>query len=132
MKTVVAFGIFDLLHPGHLAYLEAAKKLGDTLVVMVGRDELARKKRGRRLVMREQDRLRIVRALRCVDAAILGDRGKIYRALLRLKPDILAIGYDQDARHPVIAQLAAHGLCPKIIRIRRWGSHASSRVKTNL
>ncbi len=131
MKTVVAFGIFDILHPGHIAYLEAAKQLGGKLVVVVGRDRIARQVKGKAPVMGEQVRLRIVRALRCVDQAVLGDRPGTYRVLVKLNPDVLAIGYDQDAEHPVIQKLAARGGHPKIVRIKKFGKapQSSSHIK---
>jgi len=134
MKTIVAFGIFDIMHPGHIAYLKAASKLGDRLIVVVGRDEIARKEKGTRPVMSEQDRLQVVSALRCVDHAVLGDRGEGYQVLLRIKPDILAIGYDQNAQHPVLKSLKNKGLRPKIVRMKKFGMrrHASSRIKSRI
>ena len=132
MKKIVAFGIFDILHPGHIAYLEAAKRLGDKLIVVVGRDKLAQKVKGKKPVMGEQDRLRIIQAIRCVDLAVLGDRAEAYQVLLHIKPDILAIGYDQNARHPVIQKLRSSGMHPKIVRIKKFGTKSSSRVKANI
>lgn len=92
---VVAFGVFDLLHPGHLKFLESAARLGSSLTVVVTRDERVRKDKGREPVFGERERLGMVRALKIVDEAILGDNPGKYTVLERVKPDIVALGHDQ-------------------------------------
>ena len=72
MKTVMAFGTFDVLHPGHIAYLEQAKRMGDRLVVVVARDSSVAIIKGRRPIFGEKERLEIVSSLRVVDKAVLG------------------------------------------------------------
>ncbi len=94
-KRVVAFGVFDLLHPGHLAFLAAARKRGDELVVVVTRDARARAEKGRAPVFDERERLVMVRSLRMVDRAVLGDPPGCWRVLDRLRPDAIAVGHDQ-------------------------------------
>ncbi|TAL20672.1 FAD synthase [Patescibacteria group bacterium] len=93
---VVAFGVFDLLHPGHLRFLEQARKLGTELVVVVTRDARARREKGRAPVLSEMERLSMVRALKCVDRAILGDKPGVNLILRRLKPEMIALGHDQQ------------------------------------
>lgn len=124
MKRVVAFGTFDILHPGHIAFLETARRLGTHLTVVVARDTIVRREKGRLPVFSERDRLTVVGSLRCVDRAVLGDRPGSWRVLRRLRPHVVAVGYDQPADHPSLA-----GTKIKIIRLPRVGHHKSSIYK---
>ena len=96
MVLVVASGYFNPLHKGHIEYLEKAATLGDRLVVIVNNDVQACLKKGSTF-MGEGDRIAVVRALRCVDAAIIAsDSDRTVCATLRqLRPDIFANGGDQ-------------------------------------
>ncbi len=121
-KTVLAFGSFDIVHPGHLSYLEKAKRLGDRLVVIVARDSSIMMFKHRKPVFSEKERVRMISALKPVDLAVLGNRvsGKegIYRVLRRYRPDVIALGYDQRADIPEMRRrLASYGLKPAIVRI---------------
>jgi len=98
MKVVATSGYFDPLHVGHLECLELAKELGDKLIVIVNSDHQAKLKKGKPF-MKEQDRLKIVSALKCVDEVILSiDKDKSQCETLRLvKPDIFAKGGDRTS-----------------------------------
>ncbi|HET6398401.1 MAG TPA: adenylyltransferase/cytidyltransferase family protein [Candidatus Thermoplasmatota archaeon] len=87
-------GVFDLLHPGHLHMLEEAKRLGDELVVVLARDESAAREKHQPILPEEQRR-RMVAALKPVDLAVLGHLGDYYRIVEELRPDIIALGFDQ-------------------------------------
>ena len=78
-RRIVATGTFDILHPGHLYYLEESRKLGDELVVIVARDTNVKHKP--RPVIPEDHRLRMVAALKPVDRAILGDKTDMFRPI---------------------------------------------------
>ena len=95
---IVTSGYFDPLHVGHLECLELAKELGDKLVVIVNSDFQAELKKGKPF-MAEQDRMRIVSALRCVDEVFLSiDKDKTQCETLKyLKPDIFAKGGDRTS-----------------------------------
>jgi FAD synthetase len=110
-------GVFDLLHPGHLHLLEEAKKLGDELVVVLARDESAAREKHPPIVP-EEHRRRMVEALKPVDMAVLGHRGDYYRIVTELKPDIIALGFDQkfDER-AVEAECAKRGHPCKVVRL---------------
>ena len=116
MTTVVATGTFDLLHPGHVLYLERSKILGDELVVIVARDVNVRHKP--KPVLPEEQRRRMVQSLTAVDRAILGEESDIFRTIEQLNPDIITLGFDQ---HFVIGhletELSRRGLHPRIVRI---------------
>jgi FAD synthetase len=99
-KTVMAFGSFDLLHPGHLLYLEKAKRLGGSLIVVVARDSSIEAIKHRKPVVGERARLRMVGALKVVDRAVLGNRlskpSDRYRIIGKYMPNVIAFGYDQQ------------------------------------
>ena len=94
-KTVLANGVFDLLHYGHLLYLEAASKMGDYLVVAVTRDKHVNKGPGRP-VNTEKHRAALIQALYCVNEVILSDDA--LDALKRVKPDIFVKGKDYKGK----------------------------------
>ena len=94
---VLAVGVFDLLHAGHLHYLEQAKSLGDYLVVVVAHDDTVRKRKHEPVTGQELRR-RMVAGLKPVDETIIGNPPNvpIYDILPIIKPDIIALGYDQE------------------------------------
>ena len=94
MKAFVS-GCFDLLHYGHVRYLEDAKKKGDILVVAINSDASVRRiKGGKRPITTQNDRLRIIAALEAVDYAIIFDEDTPLETIKLLKPDILVKGAD--------------------------------------
>ena len=129
MVRVLATGTFDILHPGHLLYLEEAKKLGDELYVIVGRD-INVKRRKRTPVIPEEQRLRMVSALRVVDKAMLGSEEDMYEPLYSIKPDIIAIGYDQTFDEVELEEeLSKRGFKSRVVRIKRYNSSALCKVE---
>lgn len=103
IKTVLAFGTYDLLHPGHEWFLGQAAALGDRLVVVVARDGNVERIKGRRPVHSEEERQAAVAALPMVAEARLGyvDFAKRLQVLADVQPDVIALGYDQQATLPV-------------------------------
>jgi FAD synthetase len=95
IKVVFIGGGFEIIHYGHVYTIEKAKALGDALVVSVARDSTIRRRKKRDPIVGENDRVKLLSALRSVDAAILGVEGDIYITLQRVSPDIVALGYDQ-------------------------------------
>ncbi len=95
-KTIVfANGCFDVLHAGHVRYLEAAKALGDILIVAVNSDEQAHRLKGKgRPLLPQDQRAEIVSALNAVDLVTIFDEPSVAELLLALKPDIHAKGTD--------------------------------------
>ncbi|OGY76649.1 MAG: tRNA pseudouridine(55) synthase TruB [Candidatus Jacksonbacteria bacterium RIFOXYA2_FULL_43_12] len=115
---VMASGTFEILHPGHEFYLKEAKKLGQKLIVVVARDSTAKRVRGRSLRFNETERLARIKSLEYVDLAVLGDPEDPYQALKKIKPDIVALGYDQKSfidELPV--KIKELGLRTKIARV---------------
>ncbi len=97
MVRVMAVGVFDLLHAGHLHYLEQAKALGDHLTVVVAHDDTVRKRK-HEPVTGQDLRCRMVGALKPVDEAIIGGppSKSMFDILDKVNPDVIALGYDQD------------------------------------
>lgn len=129
-KRVLAAGCFDLLHYGHLRYLEEAKKLGGEgaeLVVVVARDSTIMRRKGRPPVMKEEDRRALVEALKPVDRAILGGVDFDTELVIReVKPDIIALGYDQNDLEEIVK---AKGEAT-VVRLGKYGDLSSSKIRS--
>lgn len=98
MKTVMAFGTFDDLHPGHEHFLKEARALGDQLIVVVARDKSVRELKHREPKYNEETRRHAVEKLTLVSKAVLGDDTLgTYEVILRHHPNIIALGHDQSA-----------------------------------
>jgi len=94
LVRVMASGVFDILHLGHVYFLQQAKKLGDELVVVVARDSTARKLK-HQPIMNEEIRAKMVEALKPVDRVVLGHEDDMFKTVEEIKPDIIVLGYDQ-------------------------------------
>ena len=93
--VVLAGGVFDIIHPGHIHTLNAAKKLGDVLVVVVATDNTAVKMKKRRPLHSQMQRQEMVNSLSIVDLCLIGQEGDIFKTVNRVRPQIIALGYDQ-------------------------------------
>lgn len=114
---VLATGTFDLLHPGHLTYLEEAATVGDELFVVVARDATASKV----TVVPEDQRRRMVQGLRPVDRAVLGSEEDMYEPVEELDPDVLALGPDQRWDESVLEEeILSRGLEVEVIRVEKY------------
>jgi FAD synthetase len=118
---VMAFGTFDVLHPGHVSYLQQAKELGDELVVVIARDITVEKIKGRKSVFSEEGRKYLVDALSCVDRTVMGHDYIVDKTAIvkEVNPDIIALGYDQRPSEEALQkELSAVGWNGKIIRLQ--------------
>jgi FAD synthetase len=103
-KRVVCAGTFDYLHPGHLDFLRQAKSFGDELVVIVARDETVRRIKGFLPTHPDVERKRGIEASGIPDMVVLGNtEGDIFDILTELKPEVLALGYDQRVSEEAIS-----------------------------
>ncbi len=93
--VVLAGGVFDIIHPGHIHTLNAAKKLGDVLVVVVATDNTAVKMKKRRPLHAQEQRQELVNSLSMVDLCLIGQEDDIFKTVNHVKPQIIALGYDQ-------------------------------------
>jgi FAD synthetase len=129
VRKVVATGTFDILHPGHLFYLTESRRLGDELHVIVARDINVRHKPPP--IIPENQRLRMIRALKPVDHARLGDNHDMFRPIEEIRPDVITLGYNQHFDEKELQEaLEARGLSCILVRIGRYdgGELASSRA----
>jgi len=118
IKVVFAGGVFDIIHPGHVHTLTESKKLGDVLVVSVARDNTVIKNKGREPVNDERLRRELVQALKCVDLAILGSRTNIFETVIMVKPNIIALGYDQKHSEKfLVEESAKRGMSVEVVRL---------------
>ena len=110
-KVVLANGCFDILHVGHVRYLEGARNLGDTLVVAINSDRSVKALKGEsRPILNENERVALVSALRCVDYVVVFDEDDVTRVLNVLRPSIHAKGTDySEATVPEREQVLAYG-----------------------
>ena len=139
-KTVLATGVFDLLHIGHLRFLEESKKRGgpgSRLVVVIARDKTVFQRKGKGPVVSEDQRRELVASLRVVDRAILGrEQIDLLGILEEVKPDIVCVGYDQDEIRVAVTRLIRkEGLTVRVARIRRFGPigfNSSSKLKSRV
>lgn len=95
IRVVLAGGVFDIIHPGHIYTLNAAKSLGDTLVVVVATDKTAKKMKNRIPLHNQEHRKNLVNSLSMVDFCLIGQEGDIFKTVEKVKPEIIALGYDQ-------------------------------------
>jgi FAD synthetase len=118
LRFVMIGGAFEIIHPGHIHTIAEAKKLGDTLVVVVAADRTVSKNKGRDPVTPQEWRVRLISALRDVDIALPGGLGSIYDTLEKVKPDIVALGYDQKHNPEDIENEAARrGMKVRVTRL---------------
>ena len=135
-KVVLASGTFDLLHLGHVRFLEEAKKAGGKdaeLVVIVARDSTVKARKGKKPVMPEDQRRALVESLKVVDEAILGlEDFSIDKVIEKIKPDVIAVGYDQDEiEREVLKAIEEKKASIEVAKIGRFGKReldSSSKI----
>jgi D-beta-D-heptose 7-phosphate kinase/D-beta-D-heptose 1-phosphate adenosyltransferase len=108
-RVVFTNGVFDILHAGHVTYLEEARALGDVLVVGLNSDDSVRRLKGpTRPVNTQEDRARVLGALRCVDHVIVFDDDTPLAVITALIPDVLVKGGDYTRDTVVGADVVEH------------------------
>ena len=95
LTVVLAGGVFDIIHPGHIHTLNSAKSLGDVLLVVVATNQTAEKMKKRIPLHNQEQRQNLVNSLSMVDLCIIGYEGDIFKTVEFVKPEIIALGYDQ-------------------------------------
>ena len=139
-KVVLASGVFDLLHIGHVRFLEDAKKAGGAsakLVVIIAKDTTVERIKGRKPIMTEDQRLALVESLKVVDEAVMGYEGlDIGEVIDKIKPGVIALGWDQDEmENQVKAYAKPHKEAIKVVRIGKYAQNAldsSSKIRQKI
>ena len=119
-KTVVfTNGVFDLLHPGHLRYLQRARSLGDALVIGVNSDGSVRAIKGpERPINPQHERAEVLAALACVDAVVIFDEDTPYDVIAALQPDVLVKGADW-AEDAIVGRDIVEARGGSVVRVAR-------------
>jgi FAD synthetase len=138
--VIVASGVFDLLHLGHVRFLEEAKRVGGNnseLIVIVARDSTVEKRKGIKPIMHEDQRRALVESLKVVDEAILGyENFSMDQVISKIKPDVIAMGYDQkDMTKAVEEAIARKRLGIRVVRIGKFAENeldSSSEIKRKI
>jgi FAD synthetase len=138
--VVLASGVFDLLHLGHVKFLEEAKKAGGKnaeLIVIIARDSTVEETKGTKPIMPESQRRTLVESLKVVDEAVLGfENFDIGDVIERIKPDVIALGYDQEAMEKRVREyVSKHGLNVKVVRVSKFEEDelsSSSKIRQKI
>jgi len=104
LHIVLAGGVFDIIHPGHISTLNAAKALGDILVVVVATDKTAVKMKKRNPIHSQEQRQELVNSLEVVDLCLIGQEENIFKTVKHVRPQIIALGYDQIHQEQFITE----------------------------
>lgn len=139
-KIVLATGAFDLLHLGHVRFLDESKKKGGPearLVVVVARDKTIKQRKGLNPILPENQRRELVASLRIVDKAILGhEKLDMLGILKEVKPDIICVGYDQkEIKRSLVKILREEKIRTPVVEIPRLGPeglNSSTKVKAKV
>ena len=139
-KVVLASGVFDLLHLGHVRFLEEAKKTGgknSQLFVVIARDNTVEEKKGRKPIMSENQRRALVESLKVVDEAVLGfEKFDLGNVIERIRPDVIALGYDQaELEKGAKAYVSNQKLNIKVVKIGKFEEDeldSSSKIRKKI
>lgn len=133
---IATFGVFDLIHEGHVKFLKKCKNISKDaeLIVVLARDSNVLREKGRKPLIPEEQRKYIVESLKPVDKAILGneDLDKL-KIVEKIKPDIIILGYDQEWNEKNLEkELENRGLKVRVIRLKKYGNINSSSIKNKM
>ncbi|EKD56754.1 MAG: hypothetical protein ACD_58C00103G0003 [uncultured bacterium] len=121
MKTVMIFGTFDKLHPGHINFITQAKKYGDYLVLVLARDETIKKLKGHWPIENIEVRAHNIAVTELVDLIFYGKLSGYYQVIKKYKPDIICLGYDQTHFIDKLEEkINKYGLISKIVRLKSY------------
>jgi len=135
-RVVLTTGVFDIIHPGHIRFLEEAKRLAGRngrLIVIVACDSVVKKSKGRPPMFKARDRAFMISKLKPVDTVYVGRRGRLEKNiawfLKRIKPDILVFGYDQESiMESTLKIIEELGLRVRVVRMRKFYDISSSKI----
>jgi FAD synthetase len=136
MKKIATFGVFDIIHPGHVKFLEKCKSLikGSELIVVLARDSTVIQEKRRKPVMSEEQRKYILQSLKPVDKVVLGNEGPDKLKIVeKIKPDIIVLGYDQSWNEKNLkSELEKKGLKTQVLRLKKQEDISSTSIKNKI
>ncbi|MBO3839358.1 MAG: adenylyltransferase/cytidyltransferase family protein [Thermoproteota archaeon] len=135
-RVVLTTGVFDIIHPGHIRFLEEAKRLAGRngrLIVIVACDSVVKESKGRSPMFKAKDRALMISRLKPVDTVYVGRRGRLEKNiswfLRKIKPDILVFGYDQESvMKSTLKVMDELGLKIRVVRMRKFYDISSSKI----
>jgi FAD synthetase len=127
-KRVMVFGTFDILHLGHISLFRQAKKFGDYLIVVVGRDSTVKNLKKTKSIHTENERASLLQEIKLIDQVVLGDKKQFYNVVIKLKPNIIALGYDQTFFVDDLKKTIKDKKLP--IKIKRMKAFESKKYKS--
>lgn len=126
--VVFTNGVFDLLHPGHVRYLQAARALGDALILGLNADASVRRNKGpERPINPGTERAEVVAALACVDAVVLFEEDTPAEIIRALQPDVLVKGADWAA-DAIVGRDTVEGRGGRVVRVAVEPGHSTTRL----
>jgi FAD synthetase len=140
-KVILASGVFDLLHYGHVYYLTNAKKIGEDqeteLIVIVAKDKNVEQLKGEKPIMPEDQRRALVESLKVVDTAILGYEDlDMMKVIEKIRPDVIALGYDEEKLEKKLKNLIYEkSMNIQVIRVSKFKEKdlvSSSKIKQKI
>lgn len=119
LRVVLAGGVFDIIHPGHIHTLNAASALGDVLVVVVATDNTTAKMKKKMPLHSQEQRQELVTSLSMVDLCLIGQEDDIFKTVDNVRPEIIALGYDQIHQEGFITKGCKRiNLNAKVVRLQ--------------
>ena len=125
-KKVLAGGVFNIIHPGHIHFLREAKELGDELVVVVANDKTV-VRNNKRLLFPAKVRAQNAKSVAYVDRVVVGDEKNQMKIVKKERPDVIAIGYDQDY-DAIKHELVSAGIRCRIKRISKLKDYSTKKI----
>ncbi len=120
-KKVIIFGTFDILHAGHENMFHQARELGDCVIAIIGRDDTVKKIKGEYPYHTERQRVKNLKNANYVDKVLLGNLGDKYEIIRKIRPDVIALGYDQFAfTHQLEKFLIDEKINTQIVRLKAY------------
>jgi len=136
MKKIATFGVFDIVHFGHVRFLERCKGLvnNSELIVVLSRDSTVLREKGKKPLMSEEERRYIIQSLKPVDKAILGYEGTDkLRIVEDIKPDIIVLGYNQSFNEKKLEkEIKNRGVKIQVMRLKKYGNINSTSIKKKM
>jgi D-beta-D-heptose 7-phosphate kinase/D-beta-D-heptose 1-phosphate adenosyltransferase len=128
LRVVFTNGVFDLLHPGHIRYLQEARALGDVLVVAINSDRSVRANKGpERPIVPERERAEVLLGLACVDVVVLFDEETPHAIVSRIQPDVLVKGADWGENN-IVGRDVVEARGGRVVRVRLAPGYSTTEL----
>jgi FAD synthetase len=132
LKKILIFGVFDGIHEGHLSFINEAKEQGNQLIAVVARDSMVELLKGRKPINNEVERINALLEIPEIDRVLLGDPQQgTYNVLKEVDPDVVFLGYDQEALFENLNEFIKEGILDNI-KILKGKSHKPENFHSSI